>query len=49
MPLCTEIDLEAWATLHSDTSRPFEKPESGRAAVKVISHFGDWVMNVLRV
>jgi hypothetical protein len=30
--LKAEIDHEAWATLNSDTSRPFEKPKSGRIA-----------------
>ena len=30
--LKAEVDAEAWATLHSDTSRPFDKPESGRIA-----------------
>jgi adenine-specific DNA-methyltransferase len=44
--LKAEIDEEAWATLHSDTSRPFEKPSSGRIAVKVINHLGDEVMKV---
>ena len=38
--LKAEINLEAWETLHSDTSRPFEKPASGRIAVKVINHLG---------
>jgi adenine-specific DNA-methyltransferase len=47
--LKAEIDEEAWASLHSDTSRPFEKPESGRIAVKVINHLGDEVMKVFRV
>jgi adenine-specific DNA-methyltransferase len=47
--LKAEIDEEAWATLHSDTSRPFDKPESGRIAVKVINHLGDEVMKVFRV
>jgi hypothetical protein len=40
---------EAWATLNSDTSRPFDKPKSGRIAVKVINHLGDEVMKVFRV
>jgi len=40
---------EAWATLNSDTSRAFEKPKSGRIAVKVINHLGDEVMKVFRV
>jgi adenine-specific DNA-methyltransferase len=47
--LKAEIDEEAWASLHSDTSRPFEKPEDGRIAVKVINHLGDEVMKVFRV
>ena len=47
--LKAEIDPDAWATLNSDTSRPFPKPESGRIAVKVINHLGDEVMKVFRV
>jgi adenine-specific DNA-methyltransferase len=47
--LQADIDEDAWATLYSDTSRPFERPESGRLAVKVINHFGDEVMKVFRV
>lgn len=47
--LKSEIDEEAWATLHSDTSRPFDKPTSGRIAVKVINHLGDEVMRVFRI
>jgi adenine-specific DNA-methyltransferase len=47
--LKAEINEEAWATLHSDTSRPFNKPDSGRIAVKVINHLGDEVMKVFRV
>ncbi|OGT88956.1 MAG: hypothetical protein A2286_10425 [Gammaproteobacteria bacterium RIFOXYA12_FULL_61_12] len=44
-----EINEEAWATLNSDTSRPFDKPKSGRIAVKVINHLGDEVMKVFRL
>ncbi len=47
--LKSEINQEAWATLSSDTSRPFDKPKSGRIAVKVINHLGDEVMKVFRV
>ena len=47
--LKAEIDEEAWSTLNSDTSRPFDKPASGRIAVKVINHLGDEVMKVFRV
>lgn len=47
--LKAEIDPDAWATLNSDTSRPFDKPSSGRIAVKVINHLGDEVMKVFKV
>lgn len=47
--LKAEINQEAWDTLHSDTSRPFDKPSSGRIAVKVINHLGDEVMKVFKV
>jgi adenine-specific DNA-methyltransferase len=46
--LKAEINEEAWATLNSDTSRPFPRPASGRIAVKVINHLGDEVMKVFR-
>ncbi len=47
--LKAEINEEAWQSLHSDTSRPFPKPTSGRIAVKVINHLGDEVMKVFTV
>ena len=47
--LKAEIDAEAWATLNSDTSRPFDRPKSGRIAMKVINHLGDEVMKVFKV
>jgi adenine-specific DNA-methyltransferase len=47
--LKADIDHDAWATLHSDISRPFDKPSSGRIAVKVINHLGDEVMKVFKV
>lgn len=47
--LKSEIDAEAWESLNSDTSRPFDKPKSGRIAVKVINHLGDEVMKVFSV
>ena len=47
--LKAEIDEDAWATLNSDVSRAFPKPESGRVAVKVINHLGDEVMKVFRI
>ena len=47
--LKAEVDADAWASLNSDTSRPFHRPQSGRIAVKVINHLGDEVMKVFRV
>jgi len=47
--LRAEIDEDAWATLYSDTSRPFPRPSTGRIAVKVINHFGDEVLKVFGV
>jgi adenine-specific DNA-methyltransferase len=47
--LKAEINAEAWATLNSDTSRPFDKPKQGRIAVKVINHLGDEVMKVFKL
>lgn len=39
--LQTEVDEDAWKSLYRNVSRPFEKPQSGRIAVKVITHYGD--------
>ena len=47
--LKAEINREAWESLRSDTSRPFDRPKSGRIAVKVINHLGDEVMKIFRV
>lgn len=47
--LNTEIDREAWESLNSDVSRPFEKPETHHIAVKIINHLGDEVMKVFRI
>lgn len=47
--LKAEIDEDAWVSLNSDTSRPFDKPSTGRIAVKVINHLGDEVMKVFSV
>ena len=47
--LKAEINAEAWATLNSETSHPFDKPTSGRIAVKVINHLGDELMKVFKV
>jgi len=47
--LKAKINEEGWSTLHSDTSRPFDKPKLGRIAVKVINHLGNEVMKVFRL
>jgi adenine-specific DNA-methyltransferase len=47
--LKAEIDKDAWDSLYSAVSRPFDIPKSGKIAVKVINHLGDEVMKVYRV
>jgi adenine-specific DNA-methyltransferase len=44
--LRAEIDETAWSALYATHSRPFDKPETGRIAVKVINHYGDEVLKV---
>jgi adenine-specific DNA-methyltransferase len=46
--LRAEVDEAAWASLYSTTSRPFERPKTGKIAVKVINHYGDEVLKVFR-
>jgi DNA modification methylase len=47
--LRAEIDESAWSSLYSTLSRPFDKPETGKIAVKVINHYGDEVLKVFTV
>ncbi len=47
--LRTEIDEAAWSSLYSTISRPFDPPETGKIAVKVINHYGDEVLKVYQV
>lgn len=47
--LRAEIDEAAWSALYSTTSYPFDKPETGKIAIKVINHYGDEVMKVYPV
>jgi adenine-specific DNA-methyltransferase len=47
--LKAEINAEAWVTLRSDTSRPFDRPKRGRIALKTINHLGDELMKVLKI
>ena len=41
--LKAEIDEDAWASLYSTVSRPFDAPSTATIAVKVINHYGDEV------
>jgi adenine-specific DNA-methyltransferase len=47
--LRADINEAAWNSLYSTTSQPFDKPESGKIAVKVINHYGDEVMKVFEL
>ena len=47
--LKTEIDEDAWSSLCSTVSRPFDAPSTGKIAVKVINHYGDEVLKVYSV
>jgi adenine-specific DNA-methyltransferase len=47
--LKAEIDEEAWSTLYTTKSRPFDPPITGKIAVKVINHYGDEVLKVYEV
>jgi adenine-specific DNA-methyltransferase len=40
------INEAAWSSLYRTASRPFDRPESGKIAVKVINHYGDEVLKV---
>jgi adenine-specific DNA-methyltransferase len=40
------VDEDAWQQLYTTRSRPFDRPERGVIAVKVINHFGDEVLKV---
>jgi adenine-specific DNA-methyltransferase len=45
--LRADIDEAAWRSLYSTASRPFDPPETGKIAVKVINHYGDEVLKVV--
>ena len=47
--LRADIDEAAWSSLYSTVSRRFNKPETGKIAVKVINHYGDEVLKVFAV
>jgi len=44
--LRAEVDEAAWSMLYSTVSSPFDTPEKGKIAVKVINHYGDEVLKV---
>ena len=47
--LRADIDEGAWSALYSTKSRPFDRPKTGKIAVKVINHYGDEVLKVYTV
>jgi adenine-specific DNA-methyltransferase len=47
--LRAEIDEEAWASLYTTKSHPFDPPTTGKIAVKIINHYGDEVLKVYEV
>jgi adenine-specific DNA-methyltransferase len=47
--LKAEVDESAWASLYSTVSRPFDKPKTGKIAVKVINHYGDEVLKIYSI
>ena len=47
--LKAEVNEAAWAELYATKSRPFDRPNTGKIAVKVINHYGDEVLRVFGV
>ena len=47
--LRADIDEAAWSSLYRTVSRPFDRPDSGKIAVKVINHYGDEVLKVFEI
>jgi adenine-specific DNA-methyltransferase len=47
--LKASVDSDAWHSLYGTRSRPFEKPRTGKIAMKVINHYGDEVLKVFEV
>ncbi len=47
--LRADIDEAAWSSLYSTVSRPFDKPKTGKIAIKVINHYGDEVLKVFEL
>jgi adenine-specific DNA-methyltransferase len=47
--LRSEVDPDAWEMLYKEESEAFDRPESGKIAVKVINDYGDEVLKVFAV
>ena len=47
--LRAEVDEAAWSSLYATKSAPFDRPATGKIAVKVINHYGDEVLKVYEV
>jgi adenine-specific DNA-methyltransferase len=47
--LRADIDEAAWSSLYCTVSRPFDKPKTGKIAIKVINHYGDEVLKVFEL
>jgi adenine-specific DNA-methyltransferase len=47
--LRAEIDPDAWDSLYRTVSRPFDRPKTGKIAIKMINHYGDEVLKVYQV
>jgi adenine-specific DNA-methyltransferase len=47
--LKAEIDESAWSALYKTESRPFDPPDTGKIAIKVINHYGDEVLKVYEI
>ena len=46
--LCKFVE-EAWASLYTTKSRPFDPPTTGKIAIKIINHYGDGVLKVYEI
>jgi len=47
--LRAEINEEAWESIYSTRSQAFDKPSTGKIAIKVINHYGDEVLKVFEI
>jgi adenine-specific DNA-methyltransferase len=47
--LRAEVDEAAWSALYATRSRAFDKPATGKIAIKVINHYGDEALKVCPV